>query len=212
MRSKFHRRDFLKAAGLGTLALVHRYLGHWEILAQGAKAQEGKAKDFVEIKINSNYRTGRWSFDPAGIYLTPGQKVRWICGTIGSSATAFHPSNSNHELRIPEKAKPFDSGYLRDREAPGSTFDWVFEVEGTYDYFSRNHERLGAVGRIVVGAPGGPGEKPLGYGGSEGRSPIFADVRQMFTWLSSEKIVREKVVRYPAEMMDRTFPMQESHF
>ena len=91
-------------------------------------------------------------------------------------------------------------------------FEYVFEQEGTYDYFSRNHERLGSVGRIVVGAPGGPGEKPLGYGGSEGRSVIFSEVRKLLTWLPSEKIVREKTVAYPRDLFRRMYPQHESHF
>ena len=81
-----------------------------------------------------------------------------------------------------------------------------------YDFFSRNQEPVGAVGRIVVGAPGGPGEKPLGYGASEGRSPVYPSVRKLLSWLSSDKILREKVVPYPVELMEQTFPSNESHF
>jgi plastocyanin len=201
MWSKVHRRDFLRVASLGTAALGCEYLSQGTI-----KGQSMGAREIVQIRIQSNYRAGRWSFNPVGLHLQPGQRVRWSCRSIGSSATAFHPSNDNHELRIPEGARPFDSGYMTDRDMQGSSFEWVFEEEGTYDYFSRNHERLGAVGRIVVGSPGGPGERPLGYAGSEGRTPIFPDVSKVLTWLTSEMIVREKVVPWPAQMMDRTFP------
>jgi len=78
----------------------------------------------------------------------------------GGSVTAFHPSHDNHELRIPEGARPFDSGILIEGDNPRARFEWIFEEEGTYDYYSRRQERLGAVGRIVVGSPGGPGEEP----------------------------------------------------
>jgi plastocyanin len=201
MPSQLDRRDFLKAVSLGAAALGQPFLQTWNAHGQGAEST-----DVVQIRISSNYATGRWYFDPVGVYLKPGQKVKWVCGTIGASATAFHPANGNHELRIPENAKPFDSGFLRDREMEGSSFEWVFDVEGTYDYFSRNHERLGAVARIIVGVPGGPGERPLGYGGSEGRSPIFPDVRKLHSWIDSERIVHEKLVKYPAALMERKFP------
>ena len=58
--------------------------------------------------------------------------------------TAFHPDNDNHELRIPEGAQPFDSGMLAAMES----FQWTFDVEGTYDYFSKHHEGAGLIGRI----------------------------------------------------------------
>ena len=62
--------------------------------------------------------------------------------------TAFHPDHDNHELRIPEGAQPFDSGMLAAMES----FQWTFEVEGTYDYYSKHHEGAGLIGRIVVGS------------------------------------------------------------
>ena len=101
--------------------------------------------EVIEIGITSNYRMGRWFYDPVGVYVEPGQKIRWVGRKWGGSVTAFHPSNDNHELRIPESAKPFDSGILIQGDAPAARFEWVFEEEGTYDYFSLHHERLGAV-------------------------------------------------------------------
>ena len=205
---KVDRRDFLRAAGAGAVGLAHATGSH-----RLAHAQEAGDKDVVQVKFDIAWLRGRWYFDPVGLYLKPGQKVRWLTQSFGGeSVTAFHPSNDNHELRIPEKAKPFDSGFMLDRGLPGSTFEYLFEVEGTYDFYSRNHERLGAVGRIVVGAPGGPGEKPLGYGGSEGKSVIFRDVRKLLSWLTSEKIVREKIIPYPFELMELTYPVYDSHF
>ncbi len=207
MSPEINRRVFLKAASAGIVTLVN--FKSWTSITRGQAVQE---KDVIEIKIDRNADIGRWYFEPVGLYIRPGQKVRWICERWGSSATAFHPVNENHELRIPKKAKPFDSGILFDRGIPGSTFDYVFEHEGTYDYFSRNHEIVGTVGRIVVGTPGGPGEKPLGHGESEGRSVIFPDVRKLLSWLTSDKIVREKIVSYPIDLMALTYPRHESHF
>jgi hypothetical protein len=139
-----------------------------------------------------------------GLYVKPGQTVRWICTKWGASVTAFHPENDNRELRIPENAQPFDSGLLGDDI--NTTFEWTFEEEGTYDYFSRNHEVLGTVGRIVVGQPGGPAEKPLGYGGREGRLPIFPRVKEVLDFVSSQEIVNKKLIRYPRQKFERRFP------
>ena len=205
MSSKINRRAFLRSAGVATAVR----LGSWPSFTRG---QVSKDKDVVVIKFTENTGIGRWYFDPVGLYIKPGQKVRWVCDMWGGSATAFHPLNDNHELRIPEKAKPFDSGIMTDRDLPGSSFEYLFEEQGTYDYFSRNAEVVGGVGRIIVGAPGGPGEKPLGYGGSEGRSVIFHDVRKLLSWLTPEKIVREKIVSYPSKLMELTYPSHDSHF
>lgn len=49
--------------------------------------------------------------------------------------------------RIPEGARPRDSGCLTD---PGTIFEVTLEAEGVYDYFCRPHEAAGMVGRIVV--------------------------------------------------------------
>ena len=89
----------------------------------------------------------------------------------------------------------------------GTTFGYTFEVEGTYDYYSRRHEVIGMVGRIVVGRPGGPGEKPFGYGSREGRAPIYKEVEKVFEFARSEEIVRENVIPYPVKALERRFPL-----
>jgi len=202
---KLSRRQFLQVGGLGTSILFSLSPCPLSLYAQGRDETE-----IIEIEITNNYKIGRWFYDPVGVYVEPGQKIRWVGRKWGGSVTAFHPSNNNHELRIPESAKPFDSGILVQGDAPAARFEWVFEEEGTYDYFSLHHERLGAVGRIVVGSPGGPGEQPLGYGQPEGRAPIFADVEKLLSWLTSEKIVRENTVPYPMDLLERGFPLEVS--
>ena len=207
MSLNVNRRDLLRAVpgGVAILAILDRL-----ILDLGA--QEDSQENIIDIRIVNTYRIGRWYFDPVGVYLKPGQKVRWICTKWGGSVTAFHPSHLNHELRIPQSAEPFDSGRLIQGVTPRARFEWVFEEEGTYDYFSRHHENLGAVGRIVVGSPGGPGEKPAGYGASEGRAPVYEDVKKLLSWLDSDKILQEQIVPYPMNLLERTFPLQESNF
>ncbi|MCH6569070.1 MAG: hypothetical protein IH794_03130 [Acidobacteria bacterium] len=202
-----NRRSFLKAT-TGVAATLANGMG-W---TRNMRAQATSEEEVVEISLGAFYPIGRWYFDPIGVHIQPGQRVRWSGRKWGGSVTAFHPSHDNHELRIPEGARPFDSGILIEGDNPRARFEWVFEEEGTYDYYSRRQERLGAVGRIVVGSPGGPGEEPIGYGESAGRALTYPDVREVFSWLSSEKIVEQGVIPYPMERFGRTFPAQDSHF
>jgi plastocyanin len=51
-------------------------------------------------------------FDPVGLRIHPGDTVRWIQVNGYHSVTAYHPANGDRELRIPERAEPWDSGML----------------------------------------------------------------------------------------------------
>jgi len=153
----------------------------------------------VKIRIALNYGRGLWYYDPVGVYIDPGDTVEWTALRWTPTVTAFHPDNDNHELRIPEGARPFDSGMLATME----TFRWTFDVEGTYDYYSKYHEAVGLIGRIVVGRPGGPGENPPRYGGSEGRSPIYRLGMRVFNVLDSREIAEKKTVPFPVAQLAR---------
>ena len=200
MTSKINRRDLLKACGLG-IAALHLPGFKIEVLGQRREAP------VVEVTINSVYIRGQWFFEPAGLYIEPGTTVRWVPNKWGATVTAFHPSNANHELRIPENAEPFDSGLIGEDSIRYNRFEWTFDVEGTYDYFSLHHEPLGMVGRIVVGRPGGPAEtNSPGYGGREGRTPVFPAQAKLLEFLSSQDIAAKKTVPYPTDLLVRTFP------
>ena len=71
---------------------------------------------------------------------------------------------------------------------------------------------MGTVGRIVVGSAGGPAEKPMGYGIEEGRAPTYERARKLMAWLTPERVVQEKQVRFPSGLIDRTYPHQDSAF
>ncbi len=187
------RRDFLRAAGAVTFTLCN--MG-WLRLAAGQSTPK-------KINMMRNYGAGRYYFNPLGLYVTRGETVQWVAGREGFSATAYHPDNDNHELRIPENAKPFDSGIMN----VDTIFEYTFDIEGTYDFYSRRHEVIGGVGRIVVGSPGGPGERPLAYGLREGRAPIFKEVEKTFEFARSEEIVRKKIIPYPVKELGRRFPL-----
>jgi len=194
------RRDLLKTSALG-IAALHVPGFKVQVLAQRS------AEPVAEITINSVYIRGQWYFDPAGILIERGQTLRWAATKWGATVTAFHPSNYNHELRIPENARPFNSGLIGEDSDRYNTFEWTFDVEGTYDYFSRHHEPLGMVGRIIVGRPGGPAESNRpGYGAREGRAPLFPAEIKLLEYLSSQNIAAQKKVPYPTDLLVRTFP------
>ena len=197
MGVKFDRREVLKSCGIGIASLVFPL---WRVQVLGAQAAAN------EFRVGNAYGRGQWFFDPLGMYIEKGQTVRWLGQKWGATVTAFHPSNDNHELRIPENAKPFDSGLLGEDSSRYNQFEWTFDVEGTYDFFSRNHEPLGMVGRIVVGRPGGPAEKPPGYGAREGRAPMFPAQATLLNAAVPADIVSKKKIPYPRDLVVREFP------
>jgi len=168
----------------------------------GGLARPVRAADLgiVEIRMRSD-REGAGAhvgFDPIGLLVSRGQTVRWICDEGGNvhTATAYHPANDHHSLRIPQAATPWDSDFL----LPGQSFEVSFEVEGVYDYYCRPHEHAGMVGRIIVGQPTGPGSLPFDYfaGRPEARDwvPVPAAARSAFPALA--EIMRRTRVPGPA--------------
>jgi plastocyanin len=185
------RRGVLFRMGMLTLGLGH------------AAAARQEAPQVLEIRIARNEALGIWYFDPLGVLVQRGQTVRWRNVHWGTTVTAYHPDYDNREPRIPEGAGPFDSGMLGDEQR--TTFEWRFDVEGTYDYCSRYQEVLGMVGRVVVGRPGGPGENPLGYGAGQGRAPAFRRVSEVLLHVPSDRIVRERTVPFPVSVFGRKY-------
>ena len=201
MDARIARREMLKRFSLLSAGFAIPSLGLRIVRAQD---------DVPVITADSAYVRGQWFFDPAGLYIERGQTVRWVAANYGPTVTAFHPSNENHELRIPESAQPFNSGILVEHSQRYKTFEWTFDVEGTYDYFSRTFEPLGMVGRIVVGRPGGPAEaNPPGYGAREGRAVVFPAQARILAALPSQQIVSAKSIPYPQDLVIRSFPYSE---
>ena len=157
--TKPSRREFLKAGGLALVGfgLVPGRRAPVAALL-GARLRSAGALDVIEMR--SDALGSRVWFDPIGLYVEPGATVRWIVRENVHTATAYHPRNDDHPLRIPERAEPWDSGFL---VHPGDHFDVTLTVPGVYDYYCLPHEAAGMVGRIVVGEPLGPGAEPFDY-------------------------------------------------
>jgi plastocyanin len=122
------------------------------ILAGLALPRLTLAGDPVEIRMQGKADGSHVWFDPIGLRIRAGQTIRWINLDPGNShtATAYHPKNFEHPLRIPEGAEPWNSDYL----LPNESFSVTLTVEGVYDFFCAPHEHAGMVGRIIVGQPG----------------------------------------------------------
>ncbi len=164
-------------------------------LAASPKTASSKSEGVVEIRMVQSKDGSKVYFDPVGIHIEPGQKVRWIQISGYHSVTAYHPKNDNHELRIPEGAEPWDSGVLQTQTPQkGSSFEYTFVQEGVYDYYCRPHEAAGMVGRIVVGRPlEGPGTRPFGYASDKGWKRVPLAAQKNFPPI--DRILEKGVVR-----------------
>jgi plastocyanin len=180
MKIQATRRTFLVAGGLGLAGLaVPRLVG---------------AAPVVEVRLRATEKGDVAWFDPIGLLLEPGQTVRWVVERDAHTSTAYHPANDRHQLRIPEKAKPWDSGFLMEK---GAKFEVNLTVEGVYDYFCLPHEDAGMVGRLIVGKPGGPGTLPFDYfkGKQEAKDWKAVPPAAQKAFPSVEAIMKQKIVR-----------------
>lgn len=177
------RRAFVGAGGLLLAGL-----------GTGRPIARARAADMVEIRMMSDALGAAVWFDPIGVLVQPGTTVRWVLDGNVHTATAYHPANDGHGLRIPEQAEPWDSGYLVD---PGASFAVTLTVPGVYDYFCAPHEHGGMVGRIIVGTPTGPGARPFDWfaGRPEAADWLPVPEAAQAAFPPVETIMAEKVVR-----------------
>nr|WP_256486899.1 plastocyanin/azurin family copper-binding protein [Haladaptatus sp. AB618] len=164
-----HRRSFLTgvaATTVGSTAIV--------------SGQKGGGKTHTVKMAN---KAGEYVFDPIGLYVEPGDTVKWVIDSGKHSTTSYSKGNpSANNTLIPKGAKSWDSGTI----GSGKSFSYTFEKKGTYDYYCIPHKTLGMVGRIVCGEPGGPAEK------SE-----IPDKPGSGVIPPSDEIVKEKSLSYP---------------
>jgi plastocyanin len=142
------RRDFLRFGGLALAGVGF----------VPNRPMRSAALEVIEMRSDA-LGAHVW-FDPIGLYVEPGTTLRWVVRENVHTTTAYHPKNDHHPLRIPERAAPWDSGYLVN---PGDHFEVRLTTPGVYDYYCVPHEAAGMVGRIVVGSALGPGAQPFDY-------------------------------------------------
>jgi plastocyanin len=94
-------------------------------------------------------------FEPTGLYIEPGDTVRFIADTPHHTATAYHQQQGQPQ-RVPEGVEPFSSPVV----PIGDSWEYTFDTPGVYDIWCAPHEVFGMVMRIVVGEASGPGAEP----------------------------------------------------
>lgn len=105
----------------------------------------------VLVGMTGSPRGDRVGFAPAGLAVSPGATIRFLNRDPGNShtATTYHPDILDRPRRIPDAARPWDSGLL----LPGEAFEITLTAPGVYDLYCQPHEHAGMVARIVVGRP-----------------------------------------------------------
>lgn len=189
------RRDFLEAGSLAFASLGLLTKRQASAAARfGARLRPATAVEVIEMR--SDALGSRVWFDPIGLFVEPGTTLRWVVRENVHTTTAYHPRNANHSLRIPERAVPWDSGFL---VHPSDHFEVTLTVPGVYDYYCTPHEAAGMVGRIIVGQPLGPGAEAFDYWvgrpGTEKWSHVPTPARDAFP--SVARILSEHRLRPP---------------
>jgi plastocyanin len=143
------RRQFATAVGVTALGGCSTFGGSDDDSTPASGPDGGTATVEMTTDGKGSY------FDPIGLYLEPGDSVRFVVKSGNHSASAYHPDNIYAETtRIPEDAPAWGSKVLQ----KGESYEHTFETPGTHDYYCIPHKTLGMVGRIVVESPGGPAE------------------------------------------------------
>lgn len=111
--------------------------------ASRGPAANGGGDDEVEVTMTDDLR-----FAPEEIRIRVGQTVVWrnttpLIHTVSADPEAVREPE---QVRLPEGAEPFDSGFL----FPDDTFRRTFTVPGEYVYICIPHDMAPMVGRIVV--------------------------------------------------------------
>lgn len=114
-------------------------------------------------------------YEPTGLYVQPGESVRFVAQSPHHTVTAYHPLQGK-PLRVPSvEVGPFSSPVVPMDES----WTYTFSESGVYDFWCAVHEGYGMVGRVVVGEPLGPALEvstdfgPLGTTGMAGK--VLAD-------------------------------------
>ncbi|MGM0547542.1 MAG: cupredoxin domain-containing protein [Bacteroidota bacterium] len=116
-------------------------LSGWEY----ADAADVSQTDTVKVEIKGTDSDAR--FDPVVVEVNPGDVIKFVVREGWHSVTSYHPNNRRPQ-RIPDTAKPFDSGLMEQGD------EWFLTIseEGVYDYFCLPHEKMGHVGRVIAGS------------------------------------------------------------
>ncbi len=191
---KLHIEPWVMVAAVIATALVAGYL-LWGTRPIDKAISERSGKVWVVKMVTKVYDDRVENvFEPDRLVIAPGDTVRWEIENGVHNTVAFHPGDehaahlddsgamSERPLRIPPKAKPWESEHLR---TPGEAYEYTFTVEGVYNYFCHPHEFEGMVGVIVVGSPKpGPGLEPPQTGLPD---TVKTKLNELIAWAKAQK-------------------------
>ncbi|WP_135822783.1 cupredoxin domain-containing protein [Halostella litorea] len=95
-------------------------------------------------------------FTPTGLFVEPGDTVRFSMVSPSHNAMAYHPG-FGRTRRVPEGVPPISSPLF----AEGAYWLYTFDEPGVYDLYCGPHEFLGMAMRVVAGEASGPGAEPV---------------------------------------------------
>ena len=110
----------------------------------------------METESREDRPNPEFYFDPVGLYVEPGDTVRFSAVSPFHNVMAYHPGFAQTR-RVPEDVPPISSPIF----AEGGYWLYTFDDPGVYDLYCGPHEFLGMVVRVVVGEPSGPGADPV---------------------------------------------------
>ena len=148
----------------------------------------------LQIRPRDGAPLPEFYFEPTGLYVEPGETVRFNLATPHHNVNAYHPA-FGYTQRVPEETPPFSSPIL----GAGDAWYYTFDQEGVHDIVCAPHEVFGMAGRIVVGSARGPGANPIGEapGGDQARPPeLTAGLVLSDPALDPEAIVEDGTVSW----------------
>jgi len=111
----------------------------------------------LNIRPRENVDIPEFYFEPTGLFVEPGDTVRFDMATPHHNVNAYHPK-FGYSQRVPEQTPAYSSPIL----GAGEYWLYTFENEGVHNIMCAPHELFGMVGSVVVGSATGPGTNPVG--------------------------------------------------
>ena len=144
----------------------------------------------VEMIIAGGPDGTEFYFEPVGLHIQAGDTVRFLGVSPHHNVVAYHGQHGK-EHRVPEGVPPFSSPIVPVTES----WEYTFDIEGTYDLWCGPHEAWGMAMRVVVGEAGGPAETKVTNFSPEGAFGVSGAVLNDEA-LSSANIITNKQVSW----------------
>jgi plastocyanin len=110
----------------------------------------------LRTEAREDWPNPEYFFDPTGLYVEPGDTVRFTVASPFHNVVAYHPG-FGQTRRVPENVPPVSSPLF----AADAYWLYAFDEPGVYDLYCGPHSFLGMVVRVVAGEASGPGAEPV---------------------------------------------------